>query len=88
MRLCTRVERLERRLQPSRDCPVCGWPPDMTRMTILFACPQDGLTKRPPDPRPICPVCQLPEGGIALLWADAEDPGDAPRSDPDQDGAA
>ena len=56
----------------------------MVRTIILFTCPQDGLTKTPPDPRPICPACQLSAGGIAFLWAEAEDQGDAPGSDADR----
>jgi len=80
MRLRTRLERLERRLQPSHHCPACGWPPDRDRTTILLTCPQEGLTRDPPDPRPICPACKLPEGGITLLWAEPEDGYDALRS--------
>ena len=86
MQLRNRVQRLERRLQPSRTCPVCGQPPGMLRTAILFECPQDGLTKTPPDPRPTCPACQLPEGGIALLWAEAEDLGEASSGELDRDG--
>jgi hypothetical protein len=88
MRLRTRLERLERRLQPSRDCPVCGWPPDMVRTTILFKGLQKGRMNCPPDLRPICLACKLPEGGIALLWAEVEERGEAPDSDPDRDDAS
>ncbi len=79
MGLQARLRKLERRLRPSHGCPVCGWPPDRDRTTILLTCPQEGLTRDPPDPRPICPACKLPAGGITLLWAEAEEQGDAPR---------
>jgi hypothetical protein len=57
----------------------------MKRTTILFMCPQDGLTKRPRDPRPICAACKLPMGGITFLWADAEELGNVSRGGPDRD---
>jgi hypothetical protein len=68
-------------------CTMCGWPPDMVQTTILFPCPQDGLTKSPPDPRPICPACKLPDGGIVLMCAETEERGDAPCGDPEWDDA-
>ncbi len=79
------LRHLERRLRPSGDCPACGWSPDMDRTALLFNCAQMGLTKDAPDPRPICPACQLPEGGIAFLWAEPEERAELLGNDGDRD---
>jgi len=85
MRLRTRLERLERRVQPSRTCLVCGLPPEMKRTTIVLTWGYKGSTKRPPDPEPICPACQLPTGGIFCRWGNAERRGDAAADESDRD---